>query len=216
VDDPTPELLEMMDRLEESIHWRPRKDLSLPQRIYHLAEGALALKEIEFYGHCCSGPLPERIASLIDFILSTLEDRYDLKAHKADVPERVKLLRQQAIRRMAECPEESSKRRQCEEDISDLFLTMQLLSYPGNYVAEDPSIERIAETIDKLEEDVLGAKTATVRGSRNATVTLGEPIRVPGNRHEQPSPAELTRLLEDRVQEQLTGCQPSWRRAVAV
>lgn len=214
--DPTPELLEVMDRLEESIHWRPRPDLTLPQRIYRLAEGALALKEIEFYGHCCSGPLAERIGKLIDFILSTLEDRYDLTAHKADVPERVKLLRQQAIRRMAECPEGSSERRQCEEDISDVFLAVQLLSYPGNYVVEDPSIERIAETIDKLEEDVLGVKTATIRGSRKGTVTLGEPIRVPSSRREQPSPAELTRLLEDRVQEGLTGCQPSWRRAMAV
>jgi acyltransferase-like protein len=216
VEDPTPELLEMMAQLEESIHWRPRPDLALPQRIYHLAEGALALKEIEFYGHCCSGPLSERIEKLIDFILSRLEDQYDLTTHKADVPERVKLLRQQAIRRMAECPEESSERRQCEEDISDLFLTMQLLSYPGNYVAEDPSIERIAETIDKLEEDVLGVKSATIRGSRKATVTLGEPIPIAGNRKDQPSPAELTRLLEDRIQEQLTGCQPNWRRAVAV
>ena len=45
IDDPTPELLDVMDRLEESMHWRPCTDRALPERIYHLAEGALSLKE---------------------------------------------------------------------------------------------------------------------------------------------------------------------------
>jgi hypothetical protein len=202
-----------MGRLEESIHWRPRTDLALPERIYHLAEGALSLKEIEFYGHSSSGPLPERIRRLIDFILSRLEARYTLDAGHATVPERVKLLRQQAIRRLVESPEGSPERRRCEEDISDLFLAVQLFSYPGDYVSEDPSIERIAETIDKLEEDVLGVKTATTRRSRKATVTLGEPIPVPSGRREQASATELTRLLEARVQGLLSGRLPSWHPA---
>jgi len=161
VDDPTPELVEVVGRLEGSIHWRPRTDLTLAERIYRVAEGALSLKEIEYYGHSCSGPLRERIRKLIDFILSRLEGCYRLDAGDATVPERVKLLRQQAIRRMAESPEGSSERGKCEEDVADLFFAVQLFSYPGDYVAEDPSIERIAETIDKLEEDVLGEKTTS-------------------------------------------------------
>jgi len=213
LDDPTPELVEVMGRLEESLHWRPRPDLSLPQRIYHLAEGALSLKEIEFYGHSSSGPLPKRIRELIDFILSWLEDRYTLDAGHATVAERVKLLRQQAVRRLVESLEGSPERRQCEEDIADLFLAVQLFSYPGDYVVENPSIERIAETIDKLEEDVLGVKTATIRGSRKATVTLGERIRVPSGPRERFSATELTRTLEARVQWLLSGCLPCWHRA---
>jgi hypothetical protein len=114
---------------------------------------------------------------------------------------------------MVESPDGSSERRQCAEDIADLFFVVQLFSYPGDYVAEQPSIERIAETIDKLEEDVLGVKTATIRGSRKATVTLGEAIRVPSGRRERLSPAELTRLLETRVQGLLGGRAPSWHRA---
>ncbi len=215
LDDPTPQLVEVMSRLEESIHWRPRTDLTLPERIYHLAAGALSLKEVEFYGHSSSGPLPERLGKLIDFILSWLEDRYTLDAGHAGVPERVKLLRQHAIRRLVETPEGSPKRRQCEEDIADLFLAMQLFSYPGDYVAEDPSIERIAETIDKMEEDVLGVKTATIRGSRRATVTLGEPIPVPSGRRERLSATELTRIMEARVQGLLNGRLPSWQGAAA-
>ena len=212
LEDPTEDLVAVMERLEQSIHWRPRADVALPERIYHLAEGALALKEIEFYGHSVSGPLVERICNLTDFLLLGLEKRYAIDASQAAVPERVKLLRQQAIRRLVESREGSSERRQCEEDISDLFLAMQLFSYPGDYVAEEPSIERIAETVDKLEEDVLDVETATIRGSRKATVALDAPISVPSCRSEQPSAAELTRILEARVQGLLSGHPPRWHR----
>src|SRR5690349_22350242 len=42
--DPTAELTHVMSRLEESIHWRPRTDLPLAERIYRFSEAALALK----------------------------------------------------------------------------------------------------------------------------------------------------------------------------
>ena len=44
LDDPTPHLLNLMDRLERRLLWRPRPDLSLPERIYRLAGGLLALR----------------------------------------------------------------------------------------------------------------------------------------------------------------------------
>ena len=44
--------------------------------------------------------------------------------------------------------------------MEDLFFVIQLYSYPGDYVAEKPSIERIAETLDKFEEDVLRVRVS--------------------------------------------------------
>lgn len=67
--------------------------------IYDLAEGALSLKEIEFYGRSSSGPLSERIGRLIDFILSWLEDRCSIDVPDATVPERVKRLRSRGSRK---------------------------------------------------------------------------------------------------------------------
>ena len=210
LNDPTPDLMKVMARLEESIHWRPRTDLTWSERVRHLAEGALSLKEVEYYGRSCSGPLRDRIHALIDFVLLRLEACYKLHADGVTVAERVKLLRQQVIRRMVQSPEGSSERGQCEEDFADLFFAIQLFSYPGDYVSEDPSIERIAETIDKLEEDVLGAKTASIRGSREATVTFSEPIVVPSVDRRRCSATELTRALEARVQGLLNGRSPRW------
>jgi hypothetical protein len=116
------------------------------------------------------------------------------------VPERVKALRRQAIERMGHLPEHDPGRRQYEADLDDVFLVVQLFSYPGDYVAQQPSVERIAETLDKMEEDVLGFKTARIRGARKATVIFGEPIRVESERGKKVGAAVLTRLLEERAQ----------------
>ena len=200
IDDPTPQLTELMGEMEQALLWRPRPDLTLEQRIYHLAEGLLALKEIEFLGSTCSGRVPERIAHLTEFILGQIEARRGIDPSGATIPERVKALRRQAIKQLEELPDDDPARRQVEDDLDDLFLVVQAFSYPGDYVAEQPSIERIAETLDKFEEDVLPAETATIRGSRRATVTFGEPIPVVAERGKKTSPAALTELLEQAVQ----------------
>lgn len=200
VEDPMPELLRLMDDLERAILWRPRPDLPLAERIYRFAEGALALKELEFLGNTRSGSVPERIAGLVDAILSGIGDRYGVATSEATVPERVKALRRQAIERMGELPEADPGRRQLENDLDDLFMVVQAFSYPGDYVAQRPTVERMAETLDKFEEDVLGVRTATIRASRRAVVTFGEPIPIDPTRGKRGATGELTRLLETRVQ----------------
>ena len=207
VEDPTPELLELMDELERAILWRPRPDLPLPQRIYHYAEGLLALKEIEFLGQTGSGPLPERIATFVGAILDRLDKRYGIDSTGSTVPERVKTLRQKAIEKLEGLSALDPGRQGCGRDLDDLFMVVQAFSYPGNYVSEGPSIERIAETLDKFEEDVLGFETARIRGARKATVTFGEPIPVEPGRDKRTNSPTLTRLLEERVQTLLDSTQ---------
>ncbi len=201
VRDPTPELSEVMDRLEKALFWRPRWDLSLKDRIYHLAEGMIALKEVEFLGHTRQGRLPDRVRHLARFVLDHIEQRYGLDAGHASIPERVKRARQDAIRKLEQLPQADVSRTQYDHDLEDLFLVVQAFSYPGDYVDEDPSIERMAETVDKLEEDVLGAATATILGARTAVVSFGEPLRISTERTSENSASQLTKTLEQRVQQ---------------
>ena len=200
VEDPEPALLKVMDELERAILWRPRPDLPLPERIYRFAEGMLALKEIEFLGHTRSGSVPDRIGGLIEFLVGRIEARHGLDPGGDTIPERVKALRRRTIEELEELPEDDPARGQFYEDLDDLFLVVQAFSYPGDYVAEAPTIERMAETLDKFEEDVLGAETAAIRGSRTATVTFGKPIRVVAARGQRMTAAALTDVLEQRVQ----------------
>jgi len=198
--DPTPELLQVMQRLEEQISWRVRSDLSLHDRIYRFADGMIALKEVEYLGRSRSGPLAERVADLSDVILERLAERHGVKEPEGlIIPERVKNLRRQVISRLDELDKTDAAREPLVHDMDDLFLVVQMFSYPGNYVSERPSIERMAETIDKFEEDFLNAPTAGIRGTRNAVVTFGDPLPVPVTR-DRATGAELTRQLEVRVQ----------------
>jgi hypothetical protein len=199
LEDPTSELLKVMDQLEQEMFWRPRPELPLQQRVYQLAEGLLALKELEFLGRTCEGSIPDRVANLSNGILNGMEERYGISSTGSTVPERVKACRQRVIKELADLPDDSTQRREYHNDLDDLFLVVQLFSYPGDYVSESASVERLAETLDKFEEDVLGKQTATFRGTRQATITFGEPIPVSADR-KKGAGGELTRLLENSVQ----------------
>ncbi|MEE2706069.1 MAG: lysophospholipid acyltransferase family protein [Planctomycetota bacterium] len=199
VEDPTDDLVELMTRLETEIYWRPRPDLPLHERIYRFAEATMALKELEYRGATSAGPLPNRIEALAAHILQSLEDRYEVSHTDRTTPERVKELRRLALKPIDELPEGDPARRQHEHDLDDLFLVLQLFSYPGDYVRERPSIERMAETLDKLEEDMLNVFYPTIKGHRRSIVSFGEPIAVEKDRRQQDVQA-LTQTMEKAVQ----------------
>lgn len=84
--------------------------------------------------------------------------------------------------------------------MDDLFFVVQLSSYPGDYLAQQPSVERIAETLDKFEEDVLQANYPAVRGIRRVVVRFGEPLEAPKQRQGRDAVVAWTNVLESRVQ----------------
>ena len=201
VQDPTAKLLELMDRLEKQILWRPRPDLPLADRIYRFAEGILGVKEFEYLGKTQSGPLPRRIWLLAEFVLEKIEKRYAIERGDSLIPVRVKNCRREIIRVLQE--EESTDRVQANLDLDDLFMVIQLFSYPGDYVAAKPSVERMAETLDKFEEDILRVPTATIRGARKAVVAFGEPLTVTAGANKKESVTTLTESIEHAVQRML-------------
>ncbi|MCA8995301.1 MAG: glycerol acyltransferase, partial [Planctomycetaceae bacterium] len=60
--------------------------------------------------------------------------------------------------------------------------------------------ERLAETIDKLEEDVLQVPYPTVHGRRQVRIAFGEPVPVKHIAGERNQVAQLTQRLETSVQ----------------
>jgi len=210
--DPTPALREVMDRLEARFTWWPRSDRPLVERIYGYAEGLLSLKELEILGESKAGPLKGRIVGLRDAILDRIEDRRVGKRRADSVPVRVKELRKvclEALRRPGVTPEEARATR---SDLNDLFVALQLFSYPGDYVREDPTLERIAETLLKFEQDTMGAEAAVPRGPRRAIVRFGEPIDVAARLAELGKPrvvvGRITEELASRIQGLLDAIGP--------
>lgn len=199
IQDPAPELTELMSRLEQQILWRPRPDLPLQDRIYRYGEALLGIKELEYLGQVQQKPLAERVQHLAQSILQGLEERYGLKPEDQILPVRVKMCRREVIKCFEEDKDEKAKE-QARIDLNDLFTVIQLFSYPGDYVADKPTIERLAETLDKFEEDIFKVPTAAIRGTRKVIVSFGEPISVASPSDKKTGVHRLTQMIEDGIQ----------------
>jgi 1-acyl-sn-glycerol-3-phosphate acyltransferase len=209
---PLPELLKVMDRLEARFTWWPRSDRSLVDRIYRYAEGLLGLKELEMLGWTRSGPIRERIIGLRDSILDRLEDKRVGKRRSDTVPVRIKEIRRACLEDLAEPGITPTEANEIRRDLNDVFVALQLFSYPGDYVQQDPSLERIAETLLKFDQDIFGNEDAVPRGQRRAIVRFGEPIDVGKRLAELGKPrvanATITSELEGRIQSLLDAIGP--------
>ncbi len=204
LDDPQPSLLKVMDQLEDRLFLGRRPDRPLTERILRIADVTLTIKEIEHLGRPNTGTLRERLVTLCEAILAQIAASFGNANVDGTIPERVKEFRRKAIQGVEQNDVPTEERERRRRNLEDLFLVVQLYSYPGDYLLEHPSPERLAETIDKLEEDVLGASLPTVHGRRAVTIQFGKPLpiqRDPGSRNQT---RELTVQLEQRVQELLT------------
>ncbi|MAI69963.1 MAG: glycerol acyltransferase [Rhodopirellula sp.] len=203
VDDPTPSLLATMSELESSIFWRPKLTEPLEKRIYEFAEALLIVKELEYLKNTQSGRLPERIAKLREHILSNVEMRNDIEPSSKSIPERVKAARKTIMEKELAGDLDTEQASQLKHDMEDLFLVVQSFSYPGDYVDNHPSIDRMAETIDKFEEDVLQKTTADIKAERRVKVSFGEPVEVSSDRKVKSQTTTITTKIEQRVQQML-------------
>ena len=199
---------ERLSVLEERITWKPRDDLEVVDRIYRLGEGLLALKEVEFLGSARPGSLIDRLSNLRNELVAAVEEKHLRKKGTGSIPERVKALRARIRKQLLGSDGNISEEEQARlyDDLDTLFVAVQLYSYPGQYLRENYSVDRIAETILKLEEDVLGK--ADYPAHRDVHVKFGAPIEVKTYLKEHSfntrnAVGPLTTLLSERIQSML-------------
>ncbi|MES2474730.1 MAG: lysophospholipid acyltransferase family protein [Verrucomicrobiota bacterium] len=192
-----------LSRLEDRIGWTPKPSMDTDARILRLGSGILALKETEYLGRAGAGPMQDRLTALGEDLLTGVELRYPRDIKAVTVPERVRALRYRIRRRLldVEKPPSHDERERLLDDLDHVFTALQAHSYIGDYLLEDPTLDRRAETILKLEEDIFGFPTYPV--ARTARVTAGEPIPVSamladGSLSTKSGP-QLTALLEERM-----------------
>lgn len=180
-DDVTPALSNALAAMEHRLLLKARPGMPLQERIVRYGEMLLTIKEKEKLGRSFDDEgetLPGRIARLANGILEKLEVTHFGKARSDDaVPVRVKQLRRHLIDEICEPQTPPEQAADAHHALDDVHTVVQLFSYPGDYITSKPSVERMAETIEKFEEDVYD-DYAKPKGKRRATVTLGEPIDV--------------------------------------
>ncbi len=178
VEDVRPQLDAAMKRLEARMFWwKPPPGTPLHERIIRFGECLLTIKEKEKLGRSGEndGDLPLRISKLIDALLAAHETAFLNKNQSADpVPLRVKALRRRLLEVGADDQADKVTCCKARDGLDDVQLALQLFSYPGDYITEEPTPERMAETIEKFEEDVFGVIRSI--GQRCARVRFGAPV----------------------------------------
>lgn len=197
-----------LSRLEDRIGWTPKPSMPVDERILRLGTGILALKETEYLGYAGGGGVQERLTYLCESLLALVEARYPRDAKAATPPERVRALRYRIRRRLLDFEKSPTheEREMMLDDLDRVFTALQAHSYIGDYLLEDPTMDRRAETLLKLEEDLLGFPTYPI--PRTAHAIAGEPIPVSEMLATGELPAKggalgLTELLEKRLGELL-------------
>jgi 1-acyl-sn-glycerol-3-phosphate acyltransferase len=209
LEDIRPTLAATMDRLESRFTLTPRPGASLPERIVRFGEVLLTIKEKETLGRSCEddGDLRSRICCLTSAILERLETAHLGRTSEDDTtPLRLKALRRKLLQTWTDETAAPEARQEARRALDEAHLVLQLYSYPGDYLLEDSSPERMAETIDKFEEDIEGV--IRPKGRRRAGVSFAEPIdmreKLGAGRHRAIA-AEVTDQLEEAIQQLLGG-----------
>ncbi len=191
----------VLAEIERRLSWRPADDLPLPDRIARIGGALLALKEIEYLGAARTGPVAARLAALIDRLLVPLEAEWVKGRREPEIVGRVKLLRIALVPEMAAgtLPEPELQRRW--RHLADLYLAQQLSCYPPDYLAADPTPERLLETIERFEEDL--TDRARVHAPLRAVVEVGPAIEVSPERSRSPDGDPLMAEIRTRLEAML-------------
>ncbi|MEM7577629.1 MAG: 1-acyl-sn-glycerol-3-phosphate acyltransferase [Planctomycetota bacterium] len=119
--------------------------------------------------------LPGLIRCAASGIIDRLEAKLDLSPRDPDaLAERVRACRR-VIHDVRVDPSREADHAAAATWADEAILALRLMSYRGTYLAEKTTVDRVAETAEKLEEDVFG-KMPEPMGDRLAVVRFGEPI----------------------------------------
>jgi hypothetical protein len=123
--------------------------------------------------------LKEQILEAQTTILSKIETKYpqlqiDPKAQLVDQARKIIFfLREQLGQKKLFSTE---TRMRLKKDIKDLKETIQMAGWQPQYINFTPSEERLAETVMKLEREVLGIKKPRPLGNRYVFLRIGHPL----------------------------------------
>jgi 1-acyl-sn-glycerol-3-phosphate acyltransferase len=183
-----------LDALERRITWKPKTQLGTVDRIYRLGGALLSIKEEEFLGEAHHGDLVERIQKLQQHLVRQIEQKHGLTGEAQLIPLRLKAARHAIRQKLNVTPAPSPEQQTVlYDDLEQLFVAQQLYSYPGQYLRRSPTPDRIAETLFKLEEDVL--EHEHYPSPRRAEVIFGEPV-------------DVLQVLQERKLNAKTGVRP--------
>ena len=150
--------------------------------------------------------LSERVTDVRQAVLKQLEDRYEQTGgneRKGPLDRSWKL---SSYLRSLPGSTKKETLAQLKNDLAALASVAHMVSWQPQYVELNPSQERLAETVLKLERDVYNIKRPKQLARRQAHVRIGQPIDLsPFLAEYERAPHEARHLIADKLRAHLQG-----------
>jgi len=190
-------VIPVLEEIENRLSWQPQSQLPLRERIHKVGTALLGLKETEYLNAPQQGSFRERLQRLADLLLKPLEEQWCAGRHDGDTMMRVKRLRSAILPDMVNGELSEAERAARWRHLTDVYLVQQLHCYPGDYI-ENPTPERILETVERYEEDLTDVTRAHF--PLRAVIMVGDAIEVGATRDRSleadPVTEEVRRQME--------------------
>jgi 1-acyl-sn-glycerol-3-phosphate acyltransferase len=192
----------VLAEIEQRLGWAPTPAVPLRERVEKIGEALLAKKETQYFGRPQTGSRTARLAGLIQVILGPLEDEWAGARHEDEtVQSRVRRLRVAIVPDLAAGRLDEAERLRRWKHLGGIYLAQQIDNYPPDYLAENPTPERLLETIERFQEDLTDKLKPYV--PLRVTITVGEAILVNPGRTPHGANDPLLQAVERQLRSML-------------
>ena len=151
--------------------------------------------------------LKEQVKEAQTAILLKIETKYpqlqiNPKAKLVDRAQKIIFFLRERLRRKKLFRSETKI--QLQKDIKDLKGSIQMAGWQPQYIDRDPSEERLAETVMKLEREVFALRRPRPLANRNVFVRIGDPIDLgPYVESYQKNPSALSHKIAEELRDNI-------------
>ncbi len=188
---------DVLTKVEQRLSWQPQRQLPLRARLCKVGLALLAIKELEILGSVQVGSLATRLEQLIDALLGPLERQWLGKADTGAVLPRAKNLRTKLVPDIIAGRLSTTELEQRKSHLAAIDLAQQLSFYPPEYLEGPLYVDRVLETLERLEEDLEGR--ARRHGSLHVILEVGPALTVSPQRTRAATRDPLIDSLEESL-----------------
>ena len=192
----------VLTEIERRLTLKVESGRSLVERISRIGKVLLSVKEIEYLGGVHTDTTTERCERMVNALLEPIEDEWLGPQREEGVVPRVKALRMAIVPAMARNTVSAEERARRWSQLTDIYLAQQLSCYPEGYLDPPTSVDRILETVDRLEEDL--TDDVTPHPPTKVVVQIGDAIEIEPRRDRNATSDPLMGQLREDIVRMLT------------
>ncbi len=167
--------------IEKGFGWQTQPGLSIVQRTRRIVKGAFVLREVQYLGDTRSGTITQRREALIASILKRIETKLAMSSGQENARERVRAIRTEIASQFFQQDVDHESEIKFRQDVIAVDMVQEMISNPESYLdADEVTDTRIVETIQRIEESILGKADCGV--PLQAVIQIGEAINVPAEK----------------------------------